>query len=137
MNRMLPTARETALATGIASTTGTDTCVGENRQQSRLIAELMRVARALWPTKTAAELAARTEVSQRTAERWLALKTGMSDENIQALVRCDEGLAFLEALFGEKQPAYWRDFKRSARRTNLRREIKALQKKQDELEDEE
>jgi transposase-like protein len=30
------------------------------------------VARALWPHKTAAELAARAGVSQRTAEFWLA-----------------------------------------------------------------
>jgi len=31
-----------------------------------------RVARALWPRKTAAELAARAGVTQRTAEFWLA-----------------------------------------------------------------
>jgi hypothetical protein len=96
----------------------------------------MRVARDLWPKKTAAELAARTQVSQRTAERWLALRTGMSDENIQALVQCDEGLAFLEAIMGDATPEYWRDFKRSARRSNLRRDIRALQKIKEELDDE-
>ena len=31
-----------------------------------------RIARTLWPRKTAAELASRCDVTQRTAENWLA-----------------------------------------------------------------
>jgi hypothetical protein len=45
-----------------------------------------RVAKALWPTKTAAHLAAAARVSERCAEYWIAGKREPSALAVQAIV---------------------------------------------------
>lgn len=109
---------------------GTEEHFGEYRRELRLMQEVMRVARILWPQKTAAELALRTNVSQRTAENWLSLSTGISGAALSALIVSEEGLHFLEALMiarGRGVPSYWKAFKRKQRRAALREEMKRLQ----------
>jgi len=44
-----------------------------------------RVARRLWPVKTARNLAMRTGKNHRSAEDWLALRTGMSADALAEL----------------------------------------------------
>jgi hypothetical protein len=109
---------------------GTEEHFGRDRRELRLMKEIMRAARSLWPQKTAAELAFRTNVSQRTAENWLSLSTGISGPALSALIASEEGLHFIEALIvaqGKGKPAYWRTFKRKQKRAQLREEIKRLQ----------
>lgn len=84
---------------------GTDQCVGHFRQDGRLNSLLMRVAHTLWPTKTASEIASRTGVSVRTAERWIGGQRYMSALHFVRLLRCEEGIHFLVAGMTDAVPA--------------------------------
>lgn len=110
---------------------------GDRRNDLRLTDALMRVARSLWPTKTAAELSFRAEVSQRSAENWLSLKTGISGPAFGALIACEEGLDFIEAtiLVKGKLPRFWKNFKKRQRRGNLRADLKRIQHELDLVDD--
>lgn len=100
----------------------------------------MAVARMVWPFKTAAELAARTSAELRTAERWLADERGISTDLVAALLRSEEGYAFLEAIMGDARPKWWRKYVRVIRLADLRRaqeeqrkEIEALERQAGEV----
>lgn len=80
---------------------------GESRSELRLSYELMRVARSLWPRKTAAELAYRTGVSERAAEFWLAGKYAISLEHARRLIQSDHGDKFLAPFLGDARPEWW------------------------------
>lgn len=110
----------------------TEILFGEITESVRLIDRLVIVAKGLWPNKTAANFAACAKVNQRTAEYWLARKSGMSLENFMALLQSDHGLEFIEAAMGNARPVYWKDFKRTITRGKLRREARELQKRIDE-----
>jgi hypothetical protein len=97
---------------------------------------LMRVCRAIWPSKTALELAARTGASERTAKYWLARQCDLSAEHLAELLRSDAGLEVLEALMGEARPAWWSAFRRQAKRAVIRRQLKELQNRLDEVDGE-
>lgn len=107
---------------------------GGDRTELRLVDQVMRVAQALWPRKTAAELALRTGNKTRACEYWLERRSGMSGEALAALLRSDEGFQVLEAIIGDAKPVWWRAFKRSVKRSELRRQQRAIQKALDEEE---
>lgn len=73
----------------------------------RLISAVMRVAHSLWPTKTAAHLVARTQVSERAAKFWLAERKEMSADALVRLLRSEEGFEFLDAIMADARPAWW------------------------------
>jgi hypothetical protein len=93
---------------------------------------VMRVAQRLWPTKTDQALAHKTGTSDRMCRYWLANKYKLSADDLAALLRSDEGFQILEAIIGEARPVWWRSFKRSVRRAELRRQQAAIQKALDE-----
>jgi hypothetical protein len=112
------------------ATFGTEEHFGETRRELRLMREVMRVARSLWPQKTAAELAFRTGVSQRTAENWLSLSTGISGPALSALIASEEGIHFIEASIlaqGKGLPVFWRRFKKRQETSQMKRDIRQLQ----------
>lgn len=84
-----------------------------------------RVARALWPAKTDIELAIRTGLSDRACRNWLADRCGISGDALAALLRSDDGFAFLEEIMGDARPEWWGRFKRAELRAVLRAEIAA------------
>jgi len=106
-----------------AANSGGDILVGISRQDSRSLAAIISVARRLWPSKTAVELAARARVDVRTAERWLARQTGLSLDALSELLRSDEGLSFLEGIVADARPHWWTSFKRQMRMAELRRDL--------------
>lgn len=93
---------------------------------------VMRVARSLWPTKTDIALMQRTGASDRMCRYFLANKYNLSADNLADLLRSDEGFQILEAIIGEAKPVWWRAFKKSVRRAELRRQQKAILKELDE-----
>lgn len=113
-----------------------DQLVGRNTTTGRAIATIIGKARALWRNKTAAELAVRTGMSVRSAERWMAGDRSFSGDAIIRLLSSDEGVAFLEALVDGMPPssqARWhREFERAARRADLRMRQDALQRELDQ-----
>lgn len=82
---------------------------------------VMRVARALWPSKTDMALSHRTGTSDRMCRYWLSEKYKLSADDLAALLRSDEGFEYLTAIIGDSKPVWWRAFKRSVRRAELRR----------------
>lgn len=92
----------------------------------------MRVAQALWPTKPDVALASKTGASDRMCRYWLENKYSLSSDALASLLRSDEGFHILEAIIGESKPTWWRDFKRSVKRAELRRQQKAIQLALDE-----
>ena len=93
---------------------------------------VMRAARAVWPSKTDMALMAKTKRSDRTCRYWLENKYSLGADDLVLLLRTDEGIQFLEAIMGDAKPIWWRDFKRSVKRAELRRQQKLIQKALDE-----
>jgi hypothetical protein len=77
------------------------------RSELRWMADMMRIAAAFWPKKTAQNMAHATHVSERAAEFWIAGKYDMSLSAARHLLRSDEGFDYLVALVGEDCEALW------------------------------
>lgn len=83
----------------------------------------MQFLRGRFGSKASLEIALRTEVDQRSAERWLAGKS-MTAENFAALIRSDIGDQALAAIMGEDKkawPAWFAGFRRQVSISSLRR----------------
>lgn len=93
---------------------------------------VMRVAQSLWPAKPDMALSAKTSRSDRLCRYWLENKYSLSADDLVLLLRTDEGLAVLEGVMGDAKPIWWRDFRRSVKRAELRRQQKLIQKALDE-----
>lgn len=118
--------RASEAAIGGKANADTGALVGIDRQGRRQISAVMRVARSLWPRKTAHELAERTGVTLRQAERWLTGNYGISSEALRDLIRSEEGFRFLEALvdeIGNGAPEWWAGFKKQVLAAQLQAEI--------------
>jgi hypothetical protein len=113
-----------AVPAGAMGRSGCD--YGEIRTPVRLIDEVARLARKIWPVCTAPELASRAEVSVRNAEHWLAGRSGMSAEAFAALLRSDAGLEVLEAAMGDARPDWYAALRRRVREERLEAQLQAL-----------
>lgn len=85
-----------------------------------------RVARALWPRKADIELAIRTGASDRACRNWLAARCDLSADRLVELLRSDDGLIFLDAIFADAPngaPAWWRAMRRAHRTNNVARAL--------------
>lgn len=87
-----------------------------------------RIARALWPNKTARHLASRCGRTTRSAEAWLAGETGMNADALADLLRSDQGLAFLDAIIsdGASAPSWWPAFQREVKAHAIARRLDEL-----------
>lgn len=120
--------------TAVSANSGTASpCSGmeASRQTNSIV---MRVARSLWPSKTALELARYTEASERLCRYWLANRYSLAADDLAALLRTDHGLHVLEAVMGDAKPKWWRRFRRASRLAALRQEQAEQLKKIEQLE---
>lgn len=91
--------------------TPTTATLGFDRSALPLVDVVCRVARRLWPAKTAANLSCRAGVSARAAEFWLGgAATGLSGEAVAELLRSDAGFEILKGIMGERKPSWWPAF---------------------------
>jgi hypothetical protein len=93
---------------------------------------VMRAVQAVWPTKTDMALAEKTRRSDRLCRYWIENKYSLSADDLVLLLRTNEGLQILEAVMGDVKPMWWRDFKRSVKRAELRRQQREILKALDE-----
>lgn len=77
-------------------------------QESGLVQRLMQKAHELWPIKATHGLAASSNTSPRSVERWSQGKGGISAEALANLIRSDHGFQFLTAIMADAQPKWWR-----------------------------
>lgn len=113
--------------------TGTDLGATPERRDLQWFGPFIAVARALWPVKTAQNLAHKTQVSERAASFWLAGKYDMSLDAARALLRSEDGYAFPVALMGDCDARWWQRVKLRYDSGKLKREIAAQQKHLAEL----
>lgn len=92
---------------------------------------LRNLFRRLWPTKTAVELAYRTESNLRHAERILAGERGISAETIYALLHTEAGWPVLQELMAGSDAQWWRELQRAHRLATLRRRQADLRRELD------
>lgn len=111
---------------------GAETCT----ESGKLLPLIVRVARALWPSKTEMELAVRTGASPRMCRYWLAQRYDLSADHLAALLRSDDGLKILEAIMGDAKPVWWKRFRRTVGMANLRAAIEQQRKALEHLENE-
>lgn len=81
------------------------------------------VARRLWPSKTAAHLAGRAEVTQRAAELWLEGQNDISADALVQLLRSDAGFELLQELMTGAPTKWWHEFERGVRVADLERRM--------------
>lgn len=123
---------------GAASTSGiadanrsTDAAFGRIDTAVRPIASVMQKLRALYPLKTAANIAARAGVSVRAAESWLSDDRDMGTDAFVALICSEDGFAVLEAIMtampARTRPRWW------ARQVNVAR-LAAIERAQADAE---
>jgi len=98
-----------------------------------VVETVARVARRLWPVKTARNLAMRTRKTHRAAEDWLSLRTGMSADALADLLRSDAGLEVLDALMDGSGASWWPGARRDLRAAQIERRIEALRDELNEL----
>ncbi len=122
----------TSIAAGKAK--GTDLGTSAIGSDLQWFSAVIAVARALWPVKTAQNLAHKTQVSERAASFWLAGKYDMSLGAARELLRSEEGYAFLAALVGEDCDArWWKRVKLNASAAETRRALNEQAKKLESL----
>lgn len=99
---------------------------GFDRDVPPVVEIVARVARRLFPSKTARHLASRTRNTHRSAEDWLALRTGMNADALADLLRSDVGLAVLEEIMGNAKPGWWPKFRSDVQAAGIERRLDDL-----------
>jgi len=95
--------------------------------------KIVCVLKAWWPKKTPSHVAHITGVSERAVQFWLARETGLSLENVIALLRSEAGYDILEAVMGDSEEDWWLTTKVAHGLRQSRRAVAAQQKRIDEL----
>lgn len=85
----------------------TEQASGRNRTAVRWNVEVMRVARAVWPTKTSWNLHNVTGYHLRTCEYWLCGRSPIPSDALVSLIRSHWGREFLAGLMVQAQPRWW------------------------------
>lgn len=84
--------------------------------------------------KPLSEIRIATRASDRMIQYWLENKYSIGADDLANLLRSDAGFAILENIIGDAKPLWWRDFKRSIKRAEVRRQQKQLQAEIDAIE---
>lgn len=116
--------RPLSVAAGGQSNSMTAAPFIENEGAFSALHALMAVCRRIWPDKTAANIAARTGVSERCAAFWLAGKYQMPLAAAHRLIRSEHGFLFLEALMAGSKQTWWRATVVAHRAGAVRRTVK-------------
>lgn len=96
---------------------------GKNRSGIRAVDAVIAAARKLWASKVAANLAARSGKTMRSAEQWLEGSTDLSADALANLLRSDAGYAVLSELMAGANVRWWNEFERGVRLADLDRRI--------------
>ncbi len=96
---------------------------GNNRKGIRFSEAVCDLARRLWPSKTAANLAGRAGTSVRAAELWLEGRTEPGAEALVQLLRSDAGFELLQNLMEGSGTRWWREFEQGVQIAELEQRI--------------
>jgi hypothetical protein len=105
----------------------------KNEELFSIFDKIVSVLKAWWPKKTPEHVAHIAKVSERAVQFWISRQTGLSLENVIALLRTDAGFDILEAIMGDSKAEWWQTTKVAHGLRQSRRAIAAQQKRIDEL----
>lgn len=88
-----------------------------------LIDVVCGVARRLWPSKTAINLANRAGISERAAKLWLEGRTEPGADALVAMLRSDIGFELLQNLMQGSGTRWWREFEQGVQIAQLEERI--------------
>jgi hypothetical protein len=77
-----------------------------------LVDAVCGLARRLWPSKTAVNLACRAQISERAAKLWLEGRTEPGADALVNLLRSDAGFELLQSIMEGSGTRWWKDFER-------------------------
>jgi len=99
------------------------------KDRSPLRDRLANLYRRIWPTKTAANLAARTGTTQRAAELFLSGATGLSARSLEALLTSDVGLETLMETMENAavHPDWWPEFRDALEIVRLKKDLARIE----------
>jgi hypothetical protein len=127
--------RAMSATAGEKAKSGTAMYCEQTRSGLRAVDAVRLVARALWKTKPAANLAARSGSSMRACEYWLARQGDMSADALANLLRSDAGFEILEKIMGSAKPVWWKQFKIAKQLGAMRQENAEIKRKAAEHDD--
>ena len=81
------------------------------------------MARRLWPSKTAINLASRAEISERAAKLWLEGRTEPGADALVNLLRSDAGFELLQSIMEGSGTRWWREFERGVQIAELEQQL--------------
>lgn len=81
------------------------------------------MARRLWPSKTAINLASRAEISERAAKLWLEGRTEPGADALVNLLRSDAGFELLQSIMEGSGTRWWREFERGVQIAELETQL--------------
>lgn len=81
------------------------------------------MARRLWPSKTAINIASRAEISERAAKLWLEGRTEPGADALVNLLRSDAGFELLQQLMEGSGTRWWREFERGVQIAELEQKL--------------
>jgi hypothetical protein len=81
------------------------------------------MARRLWPSKTAINLASRAEISERAAKLWLEGRTEPGADALVNLLRSDAGFELLQSIMQGSGTRWWSEFERGVQIAELEQKL--------------
>lgn len=81
------------------------------------------MARRLWPSKTAVNLASRAEISERAAKLWLEGRTEPGADALVNLLRSDAGFELLQSIMNGSGTRWWSEFERGVHIAELEQQL--------------
>lgn len=91
------------------------------------------MARRLWPSKTAINLASRAEISERAAKLWLEGRTEPGGGALVNLLRSDAGFELLQSIMQGSGTRWWKEFERGVHIAELEQKQEFLRQQLDAL----
>lgn len=110
-----------------------ETGFGNRRSGIRCIDAVCDLARRLWPSKTAANLAGRAHISRRAAELWLEGRTEPGADALVNLLRSDAGFELLQSIMQGSGTRWWKEFERGVHIAELEQKQEFLRAQLDAL----
>lgn len=91
------------------------------------------MARRLWPSKTAINIASRAEVSERAAKLWLEGRTEPGADALVNLLRSDVGFELLQQIMVGSGTRWWNEFETGVHLAELNEKHEFLKQQIDAL----
>jgi hypothetical protein len=91
------------------------------------------MARRLWPSKTAINLASRAEITERAAKLWLEGRTEPGADALVNLLRSDAGFELLQSIMEGAGTRWWKEFERGVHIAELEQRMEWQRKELERL----